>query len=246
MRTDLFLRTYEKDYAWLPYLFRSMIRHVRGFENLVIVYPCDQIGPRMQISLERAMVSAGAVHEIYLHPTDKPYINDYVGQQITKLRSWEYSDADEICFLDSDMVFRREFTPGKLTPGIECREWDSVGDAKCWREPTAKLLGQDPPFETMARHPFHFPRSMIERCYKGVGGEAALLPYSVGQPFSEFNLLGNWALLREGAIPVHVNLGCSTVQVREEDFARQFWSWGGVTPEVIAELKALNVWEDPT
>jgi hypothetical protein len=74
---------------------------------------------------------------------------------------------------------------------------------------------------------------MIQRCYNGVGGEAGLL--GLGRVFSEFNLLGNWAITKEGAECVPVDLRA------RPDIVRQFWSRGGITVEVEAEMRALGV-----
>jgi hypothetical protein len=240
MICDLFLRTFPGDYKWLPFLFRSMTNHVRGFRDLIVVTPTGAISPRDYV--ERNL-GHGPVKSMARFAECPIYPNDYIGQQVTKLRSWEYSDADEICFLDSDMVFKRAFGPwglhkeGDEKPIVEVRPWEHVGNAQCYRESTRAILGVDPPFETMARHPFQYSRSMIQRCYDGVGGESRLL--AMGAPLSEFNLLGNWAITREGAPPVPVDMAA------RPDIVRQFWSRGGITAEVEAELRQLGVWEDP-
>jgi hypothetical protein len=247
MICDLFLRTFPGDYPWLPFLFRSMAKHVRGFGTIHVVVPEGSEFPIIDIP---TVLMSGAAKWVKFG-TCPIYPDDYIGQQVTKLRSWEYSDADEICFLDSDLVFKREFTPDTLhwagsfgqdeyretEPIIEGRTWESLGtdQSTCWRAPTAMLLGQDPPFETMCRHPFQYSRSMIQRCYNGVGGEAGLL--GLGRVFSEFNLLGNWAITKEGAEAVPVDL------VARPDIVRQFWSRGGITADVEAEMRALGVWE---
>jgi hypothetical protein len=243
---DLFLRTYPADYGWLPFLFRSMLRHVRGFRALVIVYPCDQVGPPAIAEWGRRLIDAGCIETFQSVPTDRGYPDDYVGQQITKLRSFEFTDADEVCFLDSDLVFVRDFTPESKRPGIvECRPWDAVGKAQCWYQPTKILLREEPLYETMARHPFQYPRSLIERCYAYVGGEAALLGF--GAHFSEFNLLGNFAVNHAGFAPVMMNTGDSTQEDRVDDWVHQGWSWGGVNEKVEAKMRELGYWEwDPS
>jgi hypothetical protein len=244
MTVDLFLRTYPADYQWLPFLLRSLGRHVRGFRNLITVWPLGASYPREQLRQEVVdmLIGSGVVSgwRADLCPI---YPDDYVGQQITKLRCHEYTDADEVCFLDSDLVFVRDFTPESLKPfHVECRPWDSVGKAQCWYPPTKILLREDPPYETMTRHPFQFPTAMIKRCYEHVGGETALLGF--GAHFSEFNLLGNWAILHEGAPTKIVGLGDSTQEQRRDDFVLQGWSWGGVDAKVEAKMRELGYWED--
>lgn len=244
MICDLFLRTFSGDHQWIPFLLRSMTKHVRGFRKLIVVQPEGQAFPNAEVFAP--LVDGESVRAIRLDHCPV-YPDDYIGQQISKMRSWEYSDADEICFLDSDLVFVREFTPDTNREYTDCgygdlviegRTWESLGtdQATCWRKPTADLLGQDPPFETMARHPFQYSRSMIQRCYNGIGGEAALLKFDRINPFSEFNPLGNWAILREGAEAVPIDL-----QARP-DVVKQFWSHAPIA-ECEAELRSLGVWE---
>lgn len=241
---DLFLRTYPLDHPWLPFLFRSMLRHVRGFRSLIIVYPCDQIGPPGIAEWGRRLINAGSIETFQSVPTDHTYRDDYVGQQVTKLRSFEYTDADEVCFIDSDLVFVRDFTPeSRRSRSVECRAWDAVGKAQCWYQPTKILLREEPLFETMARHPFQYPTSLIKACYEHVGGEAGLLGF--GAHFSEFNLLGNYALNHAGYAPFMMNTGDSTQEKREDDWVQQFWSHNlRLKPDMIeAKMRELGYWE---
>jgi FkbM family methyltransferase len=231
MKADLFLRTYRKDYQWLPYLFRSLDRHGRGWHTLHIVIPEGQ----EQDFPELPELAEHAFCEHVGFATCPVYPNDYIGQQISKLRAWELTDADVIVYLDSDLVFTRPFRPS-IPRLVEVRSWDEVGDAQCWRQPTRDLLGWDPPYETMARHPFVFMRETIKDCYDHVGGESALLDYAATRGhFSEFNLLGNFALARG-----HYSIAAPDGQ----DVARQHWSWGGLTVEVRQWL-ALNGYAEP-
>lgn len=221
MIADLFLRTYKGDYQWLPYLFRSLNRYARGWRTLHVVFPEGQPAPQVPELVAPEFCSSVEYH------TCPVYANDYLGQQITKLRAWEWSDADVIGYLDSDLVFTRPFVP-RRTGLVEAREWADVGDAVCWREPTADLLGWVPPYETMSRHPFIYPREVVKACYEHVGGEASLLGY--GKHFSEFNLLGNFALAKHGFHPAPPT---------GPDLCQQFRSWDGVTGEA-EEWLALN------
>ena len=241
---DLFLRSYPLDYCWLPFLFRSMQRHVRGFRALIIVYQADQVGPPAIAECGHKLIDAGCIETFQAGPADHRFPDDYVGQQITKLQAHELTSADEVCYLDSDFVFIREFTPQSKRPGtVEARDWGSVGKAVCWYPPTKILLREEPRFETMARHPFQYPTAIIKRCYDHVGGESGLLGF--GAHFSEFNLLGNFAINHCGFSPVTVGFGDSTQEARVDDWVHQFWSHNmRLDPgKVEAKMRELGYWE---
>lgn len=236
MVADLFLRTYPGDYAWLPFLFRSLARHARGWRRLVVVTPTGNLYPLVGVDPRLPIVYCNCSH----------YTDDYVGQQITKLRAEEYTDADEICYLDSDLVLLKALTPdtlrapsGKLI--LETREWSESGQAlAAWFNVTKTLLGEvEPPFETMARHPFQYPTAFVTRVWDSVR-RVMLFP---NQKISEFNLLGNYAYLYEPDLFEFRNVGAigdSIASPREGDIVRQFWSRGGITAEVAAELMGLG------
>jgi hypothetical protein len=233
MIADMYLVTYPRDYQWLPYLFRSIVKHVRGFRNLHVVVPACESLPESVSIIERSGMKV-------IGGTIQPWLNTYVGQGAAKLMAWQRCDADEVCYLDSDLLFTREFTPdsmrtnGKLR--IEFVPWEEAGGAQCWREATRQLLRAEPPYETMRRHPFQFPTMTIRRAYHHVGGEIGYM--GVHMP-SEFDLLGNYACLFERdkfeLVPATGN--------PEWEFVRSFWTHGGITPEVEAELKAHGFWE---
>ena len=173
---------------------------------------------------------------------DVHYKDDYLGQCITKLRAWEFSDADEIGFLDSDLVFVREWTPDTLrgpSSGnlwMEIRPWNAAPDARAaWFDITTKLLGQEPPWETMARHPFQYPTQFIRRVWGSVINQRI----HAGPHISEFNLLGNYAFLHE-LERFHWTFPADG----PPDLVKQFWSHGGVNFEVEDELRRLGFWED--
>jgi FkbM family methyltransferase len=198
-----------------------------------VVFPEGQPAP--QIS-ELAAPEFCASVEYHTCPV---YPNDYIGQQISKLRAWEWSDADVIGYLDSDMVFARPFyadalpaaSMGACLDVIGARPWSEAGTAEdAWRQSTRALLGFEPTHETMCRHPFVHRRDAIRGCYEHVGGEPALLAAGM---FSEFNLLGNYAISR----------GASAVPTQGPELQRQFRSYDGITLET-REWLALNGYAD--
>jgi len=230
--SDLFLRTYRGDYQWLPYLFRSLNRHASGWRKLIVVVPVGQEADFPVLPELDAPEFCEAVE----FATCPVYANDYIGQQITKLRAWELSDADAIGYLDSDMVFTRPFDAralptsgmGAHPDGVGARPWSEAGEAKdAWYESTRDLLGFEPTHETMCRHPFVYRRETIQGCYEHVVGEDGLLEY--GRCFSEFNLLGNYA----------IHNGAATYTPAGPELQRQFRSYDGLTVDTLQWL-AVN------
>jgi hypothetical protein len=248
LTVDFFLVTYPKDYPWLPYLFRSIDVHVTGFRKLVLVIeeqdpPPADLPPYVEV--KRCRNYRG---------TDYP---GYFGQCIEGLRSWQYSDASRIWFLESDCVFTRDID--LLTdkdypirkPLLPYTDWDLVGDAQCWKEPAHEILRCEPPAETMRRHPFVYPRRLIREAWSFVGCEARLLTFP---KWSQFNCLGNFALIKrpEQFTPVETSLG--TVPLPDDVNAsqdsddlpppciKQWWSHHTPDhPDIQAELKRMGL-----
>lgn len=264
MVADFFLRTYPKDYRWLPFLFRSLERHARGWRDVVLVFPFE--GPGDDFAAELAALevfvplketaerlrAAGALSGKIIVQTCPVYQDDYLGQCLTKLMAWQYSSADEVCFLDSDLVLVQPLTPRTLhapgdgRPVIEIRDWADSGNAlTAWFGITKTLLhGDSPPYETMCRHPFQYPTPFLRRAFEAAYQELM----TVDRHISEFNYLGNYAFLRERDAflflrPDHLHQeGLDAPDFHASDLVRQFRSWDGLTPAVKAELKALGYW----
>lgn len=266
MIADLFLRTYHRDYQWLPFLLRSLERHARRWRKLIIVIPFegDFEAWKAAVSVLELYVplkawgerlrAVGTLSDVIFVTSCPTYKDDYLGQCLTKLQAWKYSDADDVCFLDSDLVFTRgPFLPSSLNPVafrpiIEIREWSEAGAAlPAWFEVTKHLLGGDsPPYETMCRHPFQYPTQFLRRAWNFA--EPRLL--EIERHISEFNYLGNYARLHEpenfvfSRPPQLHQEGLPTPDYHPDDWVRQFRSWDGITPEVEEELKKLSLWED--
>ena len=189
LTTDLCLVTFPGHYCGLPYLFRSIEKYVAGFRRLIVVIEDqDPVPPLPDFAV--------------LHRCRNYRGTNYWGrggQQIEKLRAFQRTDAERIVYVDSDTVFVRPvdiqtdpcFSLEK--PPVIWRTWNEAGDAICWYEPTKMVLGFEPPYETMTRFPFTFPRWFLEEYWGHVGGEDRLKIFA--HP-NEFNGLGNYALVK--------------------------------------------------
>ena len=230
---DIFVRTYIKDYAWLRYLWRSMLKYgVTGFRSIVIVHPPGQYAPE----------PPPFPHVIIAE--DRTYSNDYYGQMITKMRAAEYTDADEVVYLDSDCVFICPVDFQTWKAPLLTTPWDEVGSAICWKSAVETMLGFVSPFETMRGFPFSYPRDFIAEVMAHVGGVERLVRMIDAwvlrpghHPIIEFDAMGNYAVMkcpeRFWIVPTGPEMPPSVI--------KQFWSWGGFTPAVIDEMERMGL-----
>lgn len=232
MSLDIFVRTFPGDYPWLPHLWRSVDKYATGFRRVVLVHPAGSPLPPLpncpHVVSEEAMLLP----------------NDYHGQQATKLRAPEFTDADVVCFVDSDCVFTVDVDLAAYVeplPTLLVTPWERAGDALgAWLGPTTTLLGFPPPFEAMRRLPLFYPRDVISETWQHIGGlngvRACIAKHG---SMSEFNAIGNYAVVkRPGAMRV-VNTETGELPTA---IVRQFWSHHGVDhPDVAAERERLGL-----
>lgn len=174
---------------------------------------------------------------------EKPYL----GQQAHKLYADIYSSADYILHTDSDCVFVRPVCPRDFfqddKPIWLMTEWANV-DADCrraWFNVVDKFMGEPSTYEGMRRHPAMWPRwfyqSLRGFCI-GKHGQT-LWDYIMSQPdrsFSEFNCAfafgKKWHGDRFAFLDTHKD-------DFPPDYVRQFWSVGGLTPEIKAIIEQI-------
>lgn len=228
---DIFIRTCAKDLPWLRYCLQGIHRFTKGFRQVVIVAP-NSARP----GLERWGLTLERVHYI------QEYKNDYLGQQITKLHADTWTDADYIWFVDSDVIFNRPTTPDlmfcKGKPVYYLTPVEQVGDIP-WIGITEMFLGWRPRFEYMRRMPMMYPGDMLVNFRTHA---QTLHKIQVGdwiehnQKFSEFNAFGAWAHRFQPDRFYWWN----TVELEQPPpFATQFWTWGGITPDVKAKIERI-------
>lgn len=235
---DIFIRTYPGDYDWLFHCVASIGKFCRGFRKLMIV------------STDNPPIWWNDGSRAGLPPSEWKIMQDetpdgYLAQQITKMYADVVTDyqPDYILHLDSDVIFTRPVTPesfmhdGKIvwyyTPYSEIET--------PWQPIIEKFMGRPVEFEFMRRFPIMVPRWLYPRirefCHKKHG--MIMSDYIRMQPpraFSEFNVMGAYAWHFHKEMMYFVNtLGT----VMDYPLARQFHSWGGITPEVKKELNHI-------
>lgn len=233
MTIDLFIRTYAKDAKWLRHAIRSIEERVTGYRNLLIACP-RQDADRIARGINRPVIGVGR------------FGDDYVGQQHTKLTAPIHTDADVVCFWDSDTVAAAPvdlrallFSGERLI--LHYVPFAGLSDgSEVWRPIMERDLGFRPENEYMRRLPLAYHRSTLIGCVQHMerlhGRDLAdymrRLPM---RSFTEFNCLGAWAHVNE---PGRYDFRHDEAEAAEwKRLVRQFWSWGGITPAVLQELR---------
>lgn len=227
MTTDIFIRTYYKDLEWLKYCLRSIAKFTTGFRQVIICIPENQVKLLDSFGLTREKVVTSPV-----------YKDDYLGQQVSKMHAFKYTDADNILFVDSDMCFTGPATPETFMqdgkPLIYKTHYSLVGDAICWKEPTEHFIRQPLAFEYMRTLPLMYRAATLVAINNTIPDlEIRVMGRN---SFSEFNLIGAFAELYE---PGYYSLKNTETDGVPDYPRKQAWSYGGLTPEIKNELNQL-------
>lgn len=243
MRTAIFLRSYAADLKWVPYALRSIHKFVSGVEEIIISVPREDLSKFKALDLTREKVVQSIVNTEEMDP--------YCGQQLDKLLADYYTSADMILYWDSDVIATRPFSPSDLLidgkPRCLITPFDKLVNADGspavpWKPIVEKALGHPVTHEAMRAHPFMATRQALEglRSYMEKLHRVLLSTYVASQPyraFSEFNILNNWAFHHR---PDLFSWWDTEKQGVPEPFARQFWSYSGLTDSERSEMeKAL-------
>jgi hypothetical protein len=230
------------DYPWLQYCLRSIHQYATGFRKIWIVSPEHPAG----LGRDAVCVSipTGTI------PAEWKVMNEessdgYLSQQIHKLYADTITnyEADYILFGDSDTLFTRRVTPqdffAENKPIWYCTPYEMTDTP--WKSITEKFMGREVKYEFMRRHPFMVPKWLLSglREFCWATHQLILSDYIKKQPhreFSEFNALGAYAWEFHRDKFQWIN----TVKAEiDPPFVRQFFSWGGLTEEVKAEIQTI-------
>ena len=235
MSCDLFIRSYFRDFDWLVYCLAAIERFGSGFGVVVVAPQSSWAWLKKKVAFR-----PGVRFEVC-----QDYRDDYLGQQVTKLYADQYSDADWICHVDSDVLFTRPFTVDDLLVAgkarVLIRPVALLGRHKPWLQPTEAFLGEPVAFDYMQQPPFTFPRDLYAQvrrfCLARHGVELA--NYMLTRPprgFSEFNALGAFAYRYHPEEFHWVDLSCHDPG---PPLCRWYWSREGITPETREEIETI-------
>ena len=235
---DLFIRTYAGDAQWLPYCLRSIKKYCSGFSNLIVVTPSES---------EAAIRPIASKFGTDFHICPKMNVDDYVGQQGTKMLADTWCKSDAICYVDSDVIFIRDTTPKFILTesGSISMIKTAYSTIECpWQSITENAVGFPVEFEYMRRMPLTYNRDLLEftrnHIEKTHGRTFQQFIEEVpGRHLSEFNILG---AIADKFMPEKFNFTDSSIDPLPELYAKQFWSWGGVSADVkqIEEILSGN------
>jgi hypothetical protein len=235
MNVDVFIRSYYKDFRWLSYCLRSIRKYAHGFRKTVLVVPASSAERLTWFQFDR---------EVEAHVCED-FADDYLGQQISKLQADEYSDADFICHIDSDCLFRQSSTPQDFFYGgkvvIPITSYKRLPNAIGWRRLNESFMQRAIEYDFMRRQPLIFPRWLYPalRSHVAVLHQRSLYHYVMSQPsrgFSEYNALGALAYyFYNDAFVWRERDQCEP----DESVCRWFWSWGGLSATIQDEIDAI-------
>lgn len=226
MIVDIVCRTYSKDLPWLEHALRSIQMHVTGYRHVIVAIPNAKL--LAHLTVEKVV----QVEDL---------ADGYIGQQLTKMEAWRYTDADAVVFWDSDVIACEK---------VDVSEWVVSGKPLIWKtryaqtetpwQPiTEKAVGFAVEWEYMRRMPLVYRTDTLRNCCEYMEGlhRKTLKDYLKLVPhraFSEFNAIGAYAEKYEADKYDFRDTDGADMPVNK---VRQFWSWGGLTDEVVNEIK---------
>lgn len=251
MKYSVFYRSYRGDFEWLKYSLSSLKKFLKDYSEIVIVVP-KQDYDLIKQELKSWDIPKGIV--VYRDLTWAQ--DDYMAQQITKIKSFNYVSFPYILFVDSDVIFKadtdiqqfvRDGKPCILkTPYTALSETseqgtDKKGAACVWQAITEKAAGFPVEFEYMRRLPLLYDRNTLSKlCWYFIDKHGMIIEDYVGKvterAFSEFNLIGAYA---ENSWRGKYYFLDTTKEELPVLNCRQFWSWGGLTPEIKTEIENI-------
>jgi hypothetical protein len=237
MRVHILILSWAPDREWLSFCLRSIQRFARGFSGVTVVYPtgddsvmrplCEQFGATGR-------------------PQDEPPPPfGHLGQNLTKSRADLIVPVGttHVWHFDSDCVLVADAEPGHYMRGdlpvLVHRRWEDAGQADCWREPTRRALGWDPPFETMACMPIMYDvrvYAMVRQHVSAVHGvpfEQYVMGCRPTWPYGycEFNVLGGFVFAKAPELCAPALVGPRPWSGLADN-VRQLWSHDNLTPEM--------------
>ena len=236
---SVFIRTYHGDLAWLKYCLASVHRNLRGWAEIVV---CIREG--QEALLEGIITTERVV-------TCPRYPDDYIGQQISKLQAFRHVRGDYVLFVDSDLVFHPGASVADYLAGdrpvllkesyarLIVKHPDI--DIRRWQLAVENLFGSRPSHEYMRRAPQLLRTSTLRALDETFPYLEAHAVCQRDRLFSEFNALGFFVELCEAEQYSIIDLERHAAPPNP---ATQFWSWGGISPEILMKLADLGV-RDP-
>jgi len=223
---SIFIKTWKEDVKWLPYTLQSIEKYGTGYKEVVIV------ADRSCLEQVKSLDTLGLYEVVAVEDWE----NGYIQQQWMKLNADAFIESEYTLFVDSDCIFHTQFDQESFMrdgkPILLKTRYGNLGGAEVWRPITSSFVGFDVEYEYMRRLPWMYRTSSLiafKNKYPHTHNHLAELST---RNFSEFNALGAFIDKYEND-----QYCVSDTEVWIPDaVAKQYWSWGGITPEIQIEI----------
>ena len=275
MQTDLFYKTYPGDYQFLEHSLKSAKRHAQGFRNIVIVTDHGHLDalrdmvepldiPSLKIfELDRALdIYAPNKLPRPLRKLMRSFLKmigssrriikqeefGYETQKAVKCDWLQWSDADAVLQIDSDMILTAPLEAKQLfkeqKPVWLRLPWSTCNkkQIKYWQRGSLWFYGlAKSQYSYMTSPGFFLTRELTEKFKhyaqsKHHCGVYRLFSNPRFPELSEYELLGLFAEINQLDTPYYFEDEANAETEGLRLPMKQFWSWGGLTDEVKQKL----------
>lgn len=247
-KCEIFIVSYWKDFPWLEYCLRSIKKFSRGFAGVTVAFPWKDKEEIAGIILEFPWVKP--------RPYDEVEGKGMVQHMEIMARADEFVPAgtDYVLHHDSDGIFNVPTTPEDFfrndKPVYLYRTWDSltekgvVSDCAQWREPTDKQLGFASEIYGMCVNTQMVPiriyrcyRQLLELIHGNVHDYFISGKNSFPQDRMDHTAMGAFA--HKHAYGAFEWFDVASGAPHPRDPKKAFWSHGGLTDEIRAEIEDI-------
>lgn len=226
---SLFIRSYPKDFEWLTHSIKSMRKNLKGISDRVLCVPEGADVPNdISVFFDRL------VHSPEILP-------GYLAQQVDKVRAYLYCQHENILFSDSDCIYFQEFDATQMLEVNRIILWKTKysslaahRDVIRWRDITRLCTGIVPDWEYMRCFPI-MHKAKVCKFLDELPIYQQYLNIVKDHNLSEFNALGTIAATHFNNDYIFKDTEVTLPTVT----ARQYWSWGGITPDISKELETI-------
>jgi len=249
----IFIKTCKKDHEWLRYCLMSIEKFATGFEGICLLTDSDHnnitelksIITKMPIEITQVPVPTGITHNCQDGV-------GYIWMQHQKLNWHNYCKYDAVLQIDSDSIITSNFNVNDYYTEVEddivkykwwTRPWNLAEGAICHKEPLAKLFKLQPLSEHMLFNGWLMTRSDTTDFHKWLKNtwKCDYWHYLIVHANSD------WGGTKRGS-SIYNTYGMFIQQIKRSNIyvfiekwkniapIKQFWSWGGITPEIKIEI----------
>ena len=225
---SLFIRSYPNDFEWLSHSIRSMRKNLKGISDSVLCVPMGSSIPNdISVFFNRI---------VYSHES----LPGYLAQQVDKVKAYQYCQYNDILFSDSDCIYFQEFDATKMLDGNRVKLYQTKytsleGQVLVWQKITHKTVDILPEHEYMRCFPIMHKAKTCE-LLDTLPSYNHYLTTVKHRELSEFNALG---VIAKNYLPDMYEFVDTETIGYPSITAKQYWSWGGITSDILKELETI-------